>query len=454
MALTDENLAAAAAENQYLRGNFAPLRSEGHADDLRVEGTIPDGLDGHLLRTTPNPAGAVGPTHHWFLGDGMTHGIELCDGRAVGHRWSWVRTPGVEAATGLAAAPLIDPAARGNGNVNVIGHAGRILALSEVGLPWQLTTDTATVGQWDFDGALQPAWNVTAHPKIDPVTGELLFFGYDFGPTTLRYHRADADGTLVQTEDIATEGPTMMHDFNITETRVVFMDLPVVFDLNLLVDGMTMPFRWDDDYGARLGVMPRTGGSDDVQWIEIDPCYVFHPFNAYDDGDRIVVDVARYDRMFATSRIGPEEPRAARWFRWTIDPGSGTVREEQRGDESIEFPRIDDRFIGRRHRIGWAGRMKEGFVTEALLRYDLDAGTTQTWDPGPDRSLSEAVHVPARPDAPEGDGWLLAPVFDRTTERSAVVILDAADLPAGPVATVHLTTRIPFGFHGNWIPAT
>ena len=296
---------------------------------------------------------------------------------------------------------------------------------------------------------------MTAHPKIDPVTGELLFFGYDFGPTTLRYHRADADGTLVQTEEIATKGPTMMHDFNVTETRVVFMDLPVVFDLNLLVDGMTMPFRWDDDYGARLGVMPRTGGSDDVQWIDIDPCYVFHPFNAYDDGDRIVIDVCR---LRPHVRHQPHRPRGAHAGPVVpLDHRPGH-RHRPRGTARRRAHRVPphrrslrrpapQRRLGRPHarRASWPRHW---------CGYDLDDGTTQTWDPGSDRSLSEAVHVPARPDAPEGRRLAPAPVFDRTTDRSSIVILDAADLPAGPVATIHLTTRIPFGFHGNWVPAT
>jgi carotenoid cleavage dioxygenase len=439
--------------NPYLTGNYAPVTEETTAVDLEVSGTLPEALEGLLLRDGPNPYGPVdAASHHWFRGDGMVHGLRIAGGRAAWYRNRWVRTPDL-AARGPFPAPPPSPlnaTIGGSGAVNVLAHAGRILACGEVGLPYELTPELDTVGQCDFDGTI--GTNITAHPKVDPVTGEMLAFGYDFGPVNLRYHRIGADGRTVQTEVIDTPGPTMMHDFGVTATRVVFMDLPVVLDLTLL--GKSMPFRWDPSYGARLGVMPRDGGNADVRWIEIPPCYVFHPLNAHDDGDRIVMDVVRHETMFATSAIGPREATPPTLDRWVIDPVAGTVTETRLDDRPQEFPRIDERLTGRAHRYGYAVELAGGdaFDTAGIVKQDVVSGTSSVHDVGTGRLASEAVFVPASPDAAEDEGWLLAPVYDRATDRSDVVVVDAQDVTAPPVATVHLPVRIPFGFHGSWVP--
>ena len=439
--------------NPYLTGNYAPVTEETTAVDLEVSGRLPDALEGLLLRDGPNPYGPVeAASHHWFRGDGMVHGLRIAGGRAAWYRNRWVRTPDLAARGPFTAPPPspINATIGGSGAVNVLAHAGRILACGEVGLPYELTPELDTVGQCDFGGTI--GTNITAHPKVDPVTGELLAFGYDFGPTNLRYHRIGADGRTVQTEVIDTPGPTMMHDFGVTATRVVFMDLPVVLDLALF--GTSMPFRWDPSYGARLGVMPRDGGNADVRWIEIPPCYVFHPLNAHDDGDRIVMDVVRHETMFATSAIGPREATPPTLDRWVIDPVAGTVTETRLDDRPQEFPRIDERLTGRAHRYGYAVELAGGdaFDTAGIVKQDVVSGTSQVHDVGTGRLASEAVFVPASPDAAEDEGWLLAPVYDRATDRSDVVVVDAQDVTGPPVATVHLPVRIPFGFHGSWVP--
>lgn len=440
--------------NPYLLGNYAPVTEEVTAVDLEVEGELPDVLAGTLLRDGPNPFGPVDPaTYHWFVGDGMVHGIHVEDGRAAWYRNRWIRTPEL-AARGQFEAPPASPVNAtlgGSGAVNVLAHQGRILACGEVGLPYQLTPELDTVGQVDFGGTI--GTNITAHPKVDPVTGELLAFGYDFGPTHLRYHRIGADGAAVHTEVIDTPTPTMMHDFGVTATRVVFMDLPVVFDLGILDSG-GMPFRWQPSNGARLGVMPRDGGNDDVVWIDVGPCFVFHPLNTYDDGDRIVMDVVRHPTMFATSTVGPREPTPPTLDRWVIDPVAGTITETRLDDRPQEFPRIDERLTGRPHRYGYAVGLAsdDAFGTSGIVKHDLVSGTSAVHDVGPGRMPSEAVFVPAGPDAAEDDGFLVAPVYDRATDRSDVIVLDATDPTAAPLATIHLPVRIPFGFHGSWIP--
>jgi carotenoid cleavage dioxygenase len=443
------DLSPAADPTPFLEGNFAPVDREQTLLQLEVTGELPADLDGLLLRDGPNPVGPVGSKHHWFVGDGMLHGIELAGGRALAYRNRWIRTRRVEEVLGLPAAPVspLQPALQASGAVNVISHAGRILALGEIGLPYAMSPALDTLEQYDFGGRLGSA--MTAHPKIDPVNGELVFFGYDLGPVHLRYHVADARGALVRTLEIPTPRPTMMHDFGVTQTRVVFMDLPVVFDLELVAQGYALPYRWDDTHPARLGVMPRAGGA--VQWIELPPCYVFHPLNAYDDGQRIVMDVVRYRRTFDIAQRGEQD--VGTLYRWTIDPEAGRVSTAQLDDRGQEFPRVDPRRETLPHRYGYALEVSPAggaFAFGSLLKHDLQRGTCERHDVGAGRAGGEPLFVPSGPG--EDEGYVLATVYDARRDASDVLVLDARNFSQAPLATVHLPVRIPFGFHGNFVP--
>ena len=434
-------------DNPVLQGNFAPVEVETTAFDLPVTGAIPPELSGTLMRDGPNPIDP-GPNHHWFAGDAMVHGITLENGRATAYRNRWVRTQRVEELRGLAAAPLSpnQPMQQGSGSVNVIGHGGRILALPEVGLPWALDGEAGTLGQHDFAGQLKS--NMTAHPKIDGRTGELLFFGYDFGPVFLRYHTAAPDGTLVRTLEIAKPHSTMMHDFAVTASRVVFMDFPVVFDLEMAMRGSGIPFRWRDDVPARLGVLPRDAESDVTTWFEIDPCFVYHPLNAYDDGSNIVLDVVRHERTFVGGRLegGGGPPRLE---RWRIDPDAGRMASEVVDATGQEFPRVDPRVECHPHRYGYCVEFDLGGGPRGLLKHDMKTGGRERHDVGAAGAASEGVFVPAGPG--EDEGYVLSVVYDGERGLSHMRIIDAQNFAGPPVATIDLPVRVPFGFHGNWI---
>ncbi|HLK09871.1 MAG TPA: carotenoid oxygenase family protein [Candidatus Binatia bacterium] len=455
--------------NPFLRGNFAPWRTEGEARDLPVRGTIPPALSGTYYRNGPNPAFEPLGRYHWFDGDGMIHGITLADGRAH-YRNRWVASRGLaeERAAGralyrglLELRPDEAPAIKNTANTNIIAHAGRLLALMEAALPTELRPGSLeTVGEHDFGGRLTTA--MTAHPKRDPVTGELLFFGYSPFPPYLVYHVADAGGVLVRSEPIDVAWPSMMHDFAVTERHVVFILCPLVFSFeNVAARGGL--FSWEPARGTRLGVMPRGGSNADVRWFETDPCYVFHPLNAYEAGDALVLDVARYGRLDFMGPGAARDPayggeNAARLHRWRIDCGAGTVGSTPLDDVVAEFPRVDDRRIGRRHRFGWVaardvdtGSRLPQFT--AIRGYDLDRGTQVTRSFGAGCGVGEPLFVPRSPEAAEDDGFVVALVYDGARDGSDLVILDARDVAGEPVATVRLPHRIPYGFHGAWVPA-
>ncbi len=424
----------------WLTDNFAPVFEETTATDLTVTGEIPGALNGRLLRNGANPQS--GYSSHWFLGNGMLHGVEIREGNANWYRNRYVKTP-------LYLNPDIDVMETlgdlnmSAANTHVIHHAGKILALEEGHWPFIISNDLETVGPQNYDGKL--ACPMTAHPKVCPETGELLAFAYGMSEPYLTYLRVSARGELVQQEPITVPGATMIHDFNVTRNHVIFMDLPAVWNF----EGMEqtgLPIVWDESYGARLGVMPRDGSDADVTWYEIDPCYVFHPFNAYEDGNRIVIDVSRME-----DTMKPDSNSPPRLYRWVIDQDKGTVTETQMDDRIVEFGRICDTVVGLKNRFGYCAALSsEGPVAEGFVKYDMEKGTSEYHDLNGGQG-SEPVFVKDPAGAAEDDGWIMSYAYQPESNTSEVVILDSRGFDKDPVARIHLPVRVPAGFHGNWI---
>ena len=476
--------------SRYLEGEFAPLHQEYTLTDLEVIGTIPDYLDGRYLRNGANPIGTIDPElYHWFMGDGMVHGIRIRDGKAEWYRNRWVRGPQARKALGERSTAGHFGTSRIGANTNVIGHAGMTLALMEGGLPaYQLTDELDTVGVCDFEGTLPGGY--TAHPKHDPETGELHAVSYSVHRgNTVQYSIIDVQGRARRTVDIEVTGSPMMHDFSLTERYVIFYDLPVTFDVRqaasmaaprslrlparLMLSALVgrvripdpiaalqphakesdrrLPYSWNPKYPARVGVMPREGGNADVRWFDVEPCYVFHPMNAYDQEDTIVLDVVRHPKMFDNDRRAPNEG-ASTLDRWTVDLADGKVRESRFDDQRQEFPRVNERMVGKRHRYGYAPVFGDGMTgTGTLLKHDFVAGSTHTRSFGAEKAVGEFVFHPSSAATAEDDGVLMGYVHDRAADRSELAILDAQTLHS--VARIKLPHRVPSGFHGNWVPS-
>ncbi len=425
----------------WLQDNFAPVYEEVTETDLKVTGEIPRELNGRLLRNGANPQS--GTSAHWFLGNGMLHGVQIREGSANWYRNRYVQTP-LHLDPDADVMSSLGDMTKSVANTHVIHHAGKIMALEEGHWPYVVSDELETIGPHNFDGKLQGS--MTAHPKTCAETGELISFGYGMSEPFLTYHRTSAQGEMLQVEPITVKGATMVHDFNITRNHVVFMDLPVVWNLEGLASS-GLPVIWDEAYGARLGVMPRNGTDADVTWYDINPCYVFHPLNAYEDGNKIVVDVCR---MEDAMKPGSSSPPML--YRWVIDQDSGKVSETQLDDRVVDFTRVCDTVVGLKNRYGYSAAFAPNLpVAEGFMKYDLDNDSSQFHDLKGGQG-SEAVFVKDPNGKSEDDGWVLSYVYQPEVDKSEVVIIDSRSFDKDPVARIHLPTRVPAGFHGNWVP--
>ena len=464
---------APARINPFLSGNFAPVRSEDDFADLPVKGEIPKELRGTLYRTGANPQfDPRDPNHHWFAGDGMVHAFNIADGK-VSYRNRYVRTPKWEleheagqSMFGTFGNPMTsDPSVIGKdsgvANTNIVPHAGKLLALEEGHQPFEVDAKTlAPKGYLDYSGK---AGRFTAHPKTDPETGELVFFGYSAEgmpfSDQIVYGVVDKNGKVTRREQFKAPYASMIHDFFVTKNYVMFPVLPITMSLERAMRGQS-PVAWEPEAGAFVGVMARNAGTDTIRWFETDPCYVFHPMNMFEEGSKIFVDVMEYPRgpLFPNVDGSRGADVMATLKRWTFDlaSNSNAIKREALDDMGGEFPRFDKRRAGLSYRHGYfAGASKEGleFGFDSLAHIDLKTGKKIVHNFGEGDTPSEPVFVAAGANAAEGEGFLLATVYRGSENRSDLVVLDAGDVAKGPVAVASLPRRVPFGFHGNWLGA-
>jgi carotenoid cleavage dioxygenase-like enzyme len=459
------------AGNPYLAGLYAPVTDERTDEGLEVIGELPPDLDGVYLRNGPNPQFAPEGRYHWFDGDGMVHAVRFHDGQAS-YRNRWVRTGAFErerATGGSLWTGVIEPRRenprddhlrlKDSANTDLVWFRDRVLAL------WYLSGEAyaldavslETLGADDFAATLP--CRMSAHAKVDERTGELLFFDYGPVPPYMRYGVIGPSGVVTHLTEIDLPGPRLPHDMAATEHYSILMDLPLVNDASAAREGRHK-IVFDRELPARFGVIPRHGSGDQIRWFEADPCYVYHSVNAWEDGDEVVLDLCRVTKP--APRPGAVGPLAkmlsylrldAHLYRYRFNMRTGAMTEGYLDDDNTEFPTMNLGRLGQPTRFAYTMRIspEPTLLFDGIVKYDTVSGAQDRHWFGPGRWGSEAPFA-ARPGATaEDDGYLVSFVHDENDDRSEVVVLDAGDLAAGPVARVLLPARVPLGFHAAWV---
>ncbi len=462
-----------------------PMRFEGDIYDLEcIQGEVPPQLEGTFFRVQLDPQyPARNGDDMPFNWDGMITSFRFSGGH-VDFRSRYVRTPRFVAERAARQAlfgsyrnpytddPRVAGIVRGLANTNVYFHAGRLLASKEDSHPIEIDPDTLeTVGVFDWDGAVT-SLTATAHPKVDPATGELVFFGYAAkGESTpdIAYYEADASGKVTHEAWLLPPYPAMIHDWAVTEHFVVFPLTPLVMDHDRLKAGGS-PFVWDGSRDACLGVLPRKGGPDEIRWYRNSNRFASHVMNGFDDGRLVHVDTpvgtTSAFPFFPDVTGKPFDPTATRAYlsRWTVDTEGGESFEEARlVGAPGEFPRIDDRFATKPYGFGLMSLTDvpgddrfppPNGAYRFVAAVAPETGRVDVYYPGDRCAPQEPCFVPRRPGAKEGDGYALVVVGRLDEMRSDLIVLDTTDLGAGPVATLALPFRLRYGLHGNWVDAT
>lgn len=472
-------------DHPYRTGPWRPQTTEFRTDDLPVvAGEIPRDLDGIYLRNTENPVHPALKNYHPFDGDAMVHVVGFRDGRAF-YRNRFVRTDGLLAEqdagkplwAGLAEHPHTALREDGWGargrmkdasSTDVVVHNGVALtSFYQCGDLYRLSPTTAeTLGKATWKGQFPFDWGVSAHPKVDDNTGELLFFNYGTQPPYLHYGVVNAHDELVHYVDVELPGPRLPHDMAFTENYAILNDCPLFWEPELLPRGLHVA-RFHPELPLRLGVIPRRGAPSEVRWFEAESTYVLHWVNAYEDGDEIVLDgFFQGDPEPSDNGMGTKWERAfrflaldrmqARLHRWRLNLVTGTAKEEQLTDTITEFGMLNPAYASRQHRYVYAASGKPAwFLFDGLVKHDLHTGGEERYAFGDGVYGSETAMAPragSTSESAEDDGYLVTLTTDMNLDASFCLVFDAARVADGPVCKLQLPERISSGTHSTWAP--
>jgi len=457
----------------FLSRGFAPIGMECDYSHLSIEGEVPKELRGSFYRIGPNPQFPPRGNYNPLNGDGMVHVFHLRDGR-VSYRNRWVRTQqwNLEHAAGRALFSTSgilrdnDPSVAqlrtdGVANTNLVWHAGRLLALEEGHGPIEISPmSLETIGKWSFAGKLSR--NMTAHPKVDGDSGEMVFFANFPGgriSSDLELYFADATGELVGSRTLSGPFPALIHDFAVTEDFIIVAFCPVTVSIKRAMAGAP-PIAWEPELGTHVGLTRRNDGSEETRWFTGKACMAWHSMNAFNEGNRVVVDVCEQEvAVFPLADGSSTDPRRATQLltRWEFDwNGPGRFSQETLSEERCEYPRCDERRLGRSYRYGFVaclgGPGSDDIFHRGIARFDHATRRMQVYSAGACCAVAEPVFVQKKTDAREGEGYLLTNIFDENRNASHLAIFDAEEVERGPIARAHLDHRVPVGFHGVWRP--
>jgi len=459
-------------DHPNLNGNYAPLRMECEINDLIIDGEIPQDLYGSFYRNGPDPQFPPLNQYHWFGGDGMIHAFHFENGRvsylnrwSKTSKWKQERKAGKSLIDGLNpmnSDPQWDPKGEdGTANTNIMFHAGKLLALEEAHVPFELDPITLeSKGAYDYGGKLKSP--MTAHPKIDPVSGDMYGFSYtagNFFSSKMSYFVINSKGELKSYEEFEAPFASMVHDFMVTDQHIIFPIFPLTIDFDRIMKGNS-PIAWEPDKGTHVGVMPRDGTVQDIQWFDSEAKYVFHPMNAYTKDGKIIADVMQFEEAplfpHADGTKGDPKKAEARLNRWEInlESNSRSFKSDYLDENMGEFPRLDERLSTLEYRHGYyasgIGELPDGYSFNSIVHHDHVKGSIESYTLNMHDSLGEPVFIPKNKTSEEGDGYLLTIAHRAIENRSDLLILDASNVSKGPIAVAKLPHRIPHGFHGNW----
>lgn len=486
--------------HHYLSGNFAPVPDETPpCKDLPVKGHLPECLDGEFVRVGPNPKFAPVAGYHWFDGDGMIHGLRIKEGKAT-YVSRYVKTSrlkqeeffggskfmkigDLKGLFGLlmvnmqmlrAKLKVLDVSyGTGTGNTALIYHHGKLLALSEADKPYVVKVledgDLQTLGMLDYDKRL--AHSFTAHPKVDPFTGEMFTFGYSHAPPYITYRVISKDGLMQDPVPITIPEPIMMHDFAITENYAIIMDLPLYFRPKEMVKDKKLIFTFDSTKKARFGVLPRYAKDELlIKWFDLPNCFIFHNANAWEEGDEVVLITCRLQNPDLDMVSGNVKEKLENFtnelYEMRFNMKTGLASQKKLSASAVDFPRVNESYTGRKQRFVYGTMLDSIAKVTGIIKFDLhaepDYGKTKLevggnvqgiFDLGPGRFGSEAIFVPREPGitSEEDDGYLIFFVHDEASGKSAVNVIDAKTMSADPVAVVELPHRVPYGFHAFFV---
>ncbi|MDH6268200.1 carotenoid cleavage dioxygenase-like enzyme [Rhizobium sp. SG_E_25_P2] len=476
------------ATADFTGGLYKPARFEGEIYDLEVDGTVPDEIDGTFFQVAPDPQyPPMLGDDIFFNGDGAITAFTFKNGH-VDFKRRYVMTERLKAQRAARASlhgiyrnrytndPSVRELNNSTANTNVVVHGGKLLALKEDSAPYALDPVTMeTIGLWDFNGQLTSA-TFTAHPKIDPANGDLLCFGYEArGDATpdIVYYEIDSSGRKKRETWIVAPYAAMIHDFAVTENYVIFPLMPLTSDLDRMKNG-GRHFEWQPGLDQLFGVLRRDGDGRDVRWFKAPNGFQGHTLNAFDDRGRIFIDMPItsgnifYFFPQADGTVPPPETLASNMMRLTIDMNSTANGLDMAPLTRFpcEFPRSDDRYMGRHYSHGFVIAMDPSkpfneaqigprpfqFFNQ-LAHINVSTGRIKTWFADDQSCFQEPIFVPKSADAAEGEGYVIA-LRNRLLEQATdLLILDAQHLDEGPIATVKLPIRLRMSLHGNWVPS-
>lgn len=455
-------------KNIFLSGNFAPIDQEQEYLCDEIIGEIPKDLQGCYLRIGSNPQFVWDERlYYWFDGDGMIHKMTFDQGKAR-YQNRWVRTKGFEIESekgysiwkGTRAIPDFNNEyglpMKNVANTALIWQANRLLAMWEGGSPHEIDiNDLSTNGMADFKGGWKDLFS--AHPKLDPRTGEMIAFHYNpYMKPYFVYGVVNPEGEVVHKTEVDLPKAAMIHDIAFTEQYSLVLDLPVTFDMERMNHGKP-PLDWDPENGARIGVLGRYDGGEKIRWFEVKTCGLYHIANAFEEGDEVVLEACRNKVLdILGEHKVPAEEQYGHYYQWRFNLKTGTVIEKQLDDSATEFPIINTQFNGVKNRYSYMLKLQENKrllpFFEGLNYFDRETGETKTHYFGESRFGGEFSFAPKLNAKEENDGYLIGFVWDEVKQRSECLVLDAKNLDKEPLARIIMNSRVPFGFHALWVP--